>query len=192
MLFIYCLNISQRKKIFRCILCGEFSFKLICNRCQELLTPSFYKKDDVISFYKYEEIEFLIKYKYHKFGNFIFNYLALPFKKFSENFPYKLNIIPIEDNKDRPFSHTAILAKGMRGNKLYSSLIATNRVSYAGKSLDFRLNNPRGFKYYGPKNIDVVLVDDIVTTKTTLNEAKEVLKKSNVNVLFSLVLADLR
>jgi len=174
-------------------LCEEFSFKLICDKCQELLIPSFYKKDDVISFYKYEDIEFLIKYKYHKFGDRIFKYLSKPFKKFALNYPNKLNIIPIEDKKNRPFSHTAILAKSMKDHNIfYSSLVSMSNVSYAGKSLDFRLKNSRNFKYYGPKNIDVVLIDDIVTTKTTINEAKETLKKYNVNVLFSLVLADLR
>jgi competence protein ComFC len=35
------------------------------------------------------------------------------------------------------------------------------------------------------------LVDDIKTTDTTLNEAKEVLKSFGVNVYLSVVLADL-
>jgi len=58
--------------------------------------------------------------------------------------------------------------------------------------LEFRINNPRNFKYYGNKNIDVILIDDVVTTATTINEAKEVLKKYNVNVVFCLVLVDKR
>jgi len=174
-------------------LCEKFSISLICKDCQKLLIPSFYKKDDVISFYKYEEIEVLIKYKYHKFGDRVFKYLSKPFKKFALTFPDKLNIIPIEDKKNRPFSHTAILARSMKKHNIfYSSLISMNDISYAGKSLEFRLNNSRNFKYTGPENIDVILIDDIVTTKTTINEAKETLRKYNVNVLFSLVLADLR
>jgi len=79
-----------------------------------------------------------------------------------------------------------------KDNKLYSTLHSTSNVKYAGKSLEFRLNNPRKFEYKGKKNIDVVLVDDIVTTGTTLKEAKQVLKRAGVNVLFSVVLADLR
>ena len=79
-----------------------------------------------------------------------------------------------------------------KDNKLYSTLHSKSSVKYAGKSLEFRLSNPRNFEYKGPKEIDVILVDDIVTTGTTLNEAKEVLKKYGVNVLFCLVLADLR
>ena len=193
MLFIFYLNTNQRIQIFRCVICEEFSFSHICKNCKKLLKPEFIKKDDVISFYRYEDIEFLIKFKYEKFGSFIFKELSYPFYLFSKNYPEILNVIPIDDRVDKGYSHTAILVNAMKkDNKLYSTLHSQNSVKYAGKSLEFRLNNKRDFKYTGPKNIDVVLVDDIVTTKTTINEAKEVLKKDNVNVLFSLVLADLR
>ena len=175
------------------MICGKFSFSLLCKDCKNLLKPEFIKKGDVISFYRYEEIEFLIKYKYQKFGSFIFKELSFPFYLFSKNYPDRLNIIPIDDNVDKGYSHTAILAKAMKKDKkLYSTLHSQNNVKYAGKSLAFRLNNPRNFKYIGPKNIDVVLIDDVVTTGTTLKEVKDVLKQYKVNVLFSLVLADLR
>ena len=174
-------------------MCEEFSFSLICNKCKKLLKPEFIKKDDVISFYRYEDIEYLIKFKYEKFGSFVFKELSTPFSFFSKNYPNKLNIIPIDDKINKGYSHTAILANAMKKDKkLFSTLHAKSEIKYAGKSLEFRLNNPRNFKYSGPKNIDVILIDDVVTTGTTLKEAKEVLKKHNVNVLFSLVLADLR
>ena len=119
--------------------------------------------------------------------------MSYPFSLFSKNYPQTLNVIPIDDKIDKGYSHTAILVNSMKKDKkLYSTLHSQSNVKYAGKSLEFRLNNPRNFKYTGPKNIDVVLVDDIVTTGTTLKEAKEVLRKEGVNVLFSLVLADLR
>ena len=70
--------------------------------------------------------------------------------------------------------------------------MAQNNINYAGKDLQFRLKNPRNFKYSGQKNIDVILVDDIVTTGSTLNEAKQTLQQYGVNVIFSLVLADKR
>ena len=175
------------------MICDKFSLSHICTSCKKLLKPEFIKKDDVISFYKYENIEFLIKYKYEKFGSFVFKELATSFSLFSKRYPNTLNIIPIDDKIDKGYSHTAILANAMKkDNKLYSTLHSQNNIKYAGKPLEFRLNNPRNFKYFGPKGINVVLVDDIVTTGTTLNEAKEVLKRDNVNVLFSLVLADLR
>ena len=64
------------------------------------------------------------------------------------------------------------------------------RSGYAGKSLQFRLDNPRDFDYHGKKDVDVILVDDIITTGITLQEAQKVLTQSGVNVLFALVLAD--
>lgn len=44
------------------------------------------------------------------------------------------------------------------------------------------------FKYTGPKNCDVIIIDDVITTGTTILEAKNTLKKENVNVLFALTL----
>ena len=75
---------------------------------------------------------------------------------------------------------------------LYNVLHSTNNVQYAGKSLEYRLQNPRNFKYSGKKNIDVILVDDIQTTGITLNEAEEKLKEYGVNVYLKVVLANLK
>jgi competence protein ComFC len=72
---------------------------------------------------------------------------------------------------------------------IFNSLKAQNKISYAGKSLEFRLNNPRNFIYTGPKNIDAILIDDIATTHTTLNEAQKVLEENNVKVYLKIVLA---
>ena len=114
-------------------------------------------------------------------------------QKFFSLYPQRVNIIPIDDNPQKGFSHTAVLASVIENhNIIYGSLWARNRVHYAGKSLEFRLNNPRNFEYRGAENIDVVLLDDVLTTGSTIAEAKEVLKKHNVNVLFSVVLANLQ
>jgi len=183
--------------IFSCLICNETSFEIICKTCQKtFLSPFLFKKDDVISFYHYDEIEWLIKYKYNKFGNKIFEILAKnSFKKFAKTCSFKdVYVIPIDDNTKKGFSHTAILAKHLKPafTPQYSSLLATNSVEYAGKSLEFRLNNPRKFIYKGKKNIKAILVDDVLTTGTTINEAKEVLEKNGVEVLFSVVLANLK
>ncbi len=76
---------------------------------------------------------------------------------------------------------------------LYQTLYAKNPVSYAGKSLKFRQENPRNFclkrKVRGK---EIVLVDDIVTTGLTLMEAKECLESNGGKVLNAFVLADAR
>ena len=68
--------------------------------------------------------------------------------------------------------------------------MAQNRVNYSGQDLQSRLENPRDFLYKGKSNIDVILVDDIITTGITLQEAQKVLLSHGVNVLFALTLAD--
>jgi competence protein ComFC len=186
--------------IFECILCKEFSFEVICKECQKkFLKPEIKFKNSIISFYDYEEIEELIKYKYHKFGSRVFHVLAKnSFFLFSKYFfsPYKekIFVIPIDDKVKKGYSHTAILAKYLdkKFKILYSSLIATNDVKYAGKPLEFRLKNPRNYKYNGPKKIKAILVDDIATTGVSINEAINTLKNHNVDVLFSLTLANLK
>jgi competence protein ComFC len=183
-------------KIFKCLVCNNFSIEVICKTCQsEFLKPNLKIKDKIVSFYNYEEIEWLIKFKYHKFGDRVFNILANnSFKPFAKEIKEKFFLIPIDDKIEKGFSHTAILAKSMKTKfltPLFNVLYSTNNIKYAGKPLEFRLKNPRNFKYTGPKNIDVILIDDIKTTGTTLNEAKEVLQKFGVNVYLSIVLANL-
>jgi competence protein ComFC len=180
-----------------CLTCNSFSFEIICKKCQkELLSPTIKKRDDIISFYSYEDIETLLKYKYHPFGSRVFEILAKnSFKEFSK--VYKENIISlsIDDKVKKGYSHTAILNHALKSKFItpqYKKLIAKNPVQYAGKSLKFRLDNPRNFEYRGEKNISVILVDDVVTTGTTLKEAKEVLANYGVKVEFCVVLVDKR
>lgn len=168
----------------------------MCEKCQKkFLQPKISKKNDVLSFYDYEEIEFLLKFKYHKFGHRVFQILAEnSFKHFAKEIKENFHIIPVDDKIKKGYSHTAVLAHTMKTKylkPLFGVLHAANDIQYAGKSLDFRLNNPRNFKYSGPKNIDVILVDDISTTGLTLNEAKECLKNSGVKVALCVVLANL-
>ncbi len=73
---------------------------------------------------------------------------------------------------------------------LYGSLRAQNYESYSGKSRAYRQANKRDFVFTCKDEIDAILIDDIVTTGSTLQEAHETLKKQGVNVLFALVLAD--
>jgi len=170
---------------------------VICTECQNrYLKSKIREKDGILSFYDYETIEHFIKYKYHRFGHRVFKILSQNSVKFFAN---RLNdgflIIPIDDRIDKGYSHTAIMADTMKTGTLkplFNVLHSTNKVQYAGKSLEFRLKNPRNFKYTGPKNIDVILIDDISTTGLTLKEAKECLEKGGVNVALSVVLANLR
>jgi competence protein ComFC len=153
---------------------------------------------DVISFYKYATIESLLLSKHKPEGHRIYKALAhmtlKPFiKEFIESDDRVVYIVGIDEYVKRGYAHVAVLTKAMQtpfSVPIHAVLMAQNRVNYAGKDLQFRLNNPRNFKYTGRSNIDVILVDDIITTGITLQEAQKVLIESGVNVLFALTLAD--
>lgn len=190
--------------MLKCILCQSYSFPLICKKCQKtLLVPSIRKRilaDGfvVYSFYPYKEIEQLLKSKHTHIGASIYKILSrIAMKTFASAFSYtdKVYAIAIDDRPKSGYAHTAILTRAMQSSTIhpiYNKLRAQNSVSYAGKSLAYREANPRNFRYDFKSNIDVILVDDIVTTGTTLLEAKKVLEKHAVTPLFAITLADAR
>lgn len=185
----------------RCLVCENFSFSHICKSCQELfLTPALYKRKltssvEVFSFYKYEDIKPFLHTKHTDLGYHIFSILAQnSFQRFAQNFSYATEVaaVGIDDNPKESYAHTAILAKGLSSSCIkpcYSVLVAKNDVSYSGKSKAFRKAHPRDFRYKPFAKKQVILVDDIITTGTTLQEAVEVMEQNNKEVLFCLTLA---
>jgi len=187
----------------RCYSCSKLSFTIICDTCKEqLFRPTISTRTigtlDVISFYKYSTIESLLLTKHKPEGYRIYKALAKmtmkPFmKEFVESDDRIVYIVGIDEYVKGGYAHVALLTKAMKTKysiPQYSTLMATNRVNYAGKSLQFRLENPRDFVYTGKHGVDVILVDDIITTGITLQEAQTVLTEDGVNVLFALTLAD--
>ena len=101
-------------------------------------------------------------------------------------------IIGIDENVKSGYAHVALLTHEMKAKNVivqYAKLMARNKTNSSGKTLKFRLENPRNFEYKGKKGVEVILVDDIITTGTTLKEATSVLKRNGVEVLFALTLA---
>lgn len=187
----------------RCYACAKPSFQIICSDCREkLFRPQVHTRKigtlDVISFYPYAAIASLLHTKHKPEGYRIYRRLARmtmqPFiKEFAESLESDVYIVGVDEYVGSGYSHTALLAHAMRTQKtkvLHGKLLAKNRVSYSGKDLQFRLNHPRDFRYTGKRGIDVILVDDTVTTGITLQEAQGVLLQHGVNVLFALTLAD--
>lgn len=187
----------------RCLICNSLSLSHICKNCQKnSLKPDISKRklyNDfyVYSFYKYKNIENLLKTKHTFIGSFIFEIMAKnSFYQFSQNYKNesKIFVIAVDDKIDSGYSHTSILAKSMKNSIFkpkFNSLKSRNSVSYSGKSYEFRIKNPRDFEYSGPRDVDVVLVDDIITTGLTLKEAYDEVSKY-ANVLYALTLADAR
>lgn len=187
----------------KCFSCHSFSFQTFCKKCQDTLlipTPTMRTIGtlDVISFYKYSTIENILLTKHTAIGFRVYKAIAKitlkPFiDEFIKNDPRDITIIGIDEFVKNGYSHVALLTHAMKQKGVtiaHNSLIAQNRVTYAGQSLQFRLENPRNFRYSGASGIDAILVDDIITTGGTLAQAQEVLKQHGVNLLFAITLAD--
>ncbi len=187
----------------RCFSCSALSTKIICKQCEaQLFTPTITKREvgtlEVISFFRYSTLEPLLLTKHKPEGYRIYKALAKmtvkPFiKKFAETYEKDVYIIGIDECVKSGYAHVALLTRAMKRQNiipLHSALMAKNKVNYSGKSLEFRLWYSREFNYTGKQHIDAILVDDIITTGITLQQAYKVLTQNGVNVLFALTLAD--
>ncbi|QOY52560.1 ComF family protein [Candidatus Sulfurimonas baltica] len=188
----------------RCMLCESLSFAHICSTCQTtFLTPSIYKRKilnniEVISFYKYNEIKDLLHTKHTDLGFYIYSILAKnSLLKFASEFKLESPVasIAIDDHVKSGYSHTAILNKSLDSKYIkpkFNKLRANNRVSYSGKSKEFRLINPRNFELKNFVEKEVILVDDIITTGSTLSQAIQKIESNKKEVLLCLTLVDVR
>ncbi len=187
----------------RCFSCGRWSWSVICLACRSMLfVPTIATRQlgelDVISFFAYTTLAPLLHTKhtpegyriYRALGRMVLRPFILEFVEVDEGRVY---LIGIDEVVKGGYAHVALLTRAMKTPAtppLHATLLAQNPLTYAGKSLAYRMENPRDFSYHGKRGIDVILVDDIITTGSTLREAHQLLTQEGVNVLFALTLAD--
>jgi competence protein ComFC len=186
----------------RCMMCERFSLSHICSSCQEsLLSPTLHKRKilgsiPVYSFYPYNEIESLLLTKHTDLGYYIYTILAKrSFGAFAVEWQYENTVasVGIDDHAASGYAHTAVLNRALKSKNIvpqYGKLRASQHYKYAGKSVEERLMNPRQFVYTPFSENEVILVDDIVTTGTTLSEAVDVLHSVGKKVILCLTLTD--
>ena len=63
-------------------------------------------------------------------------------------------------------------------------------MKYSGQSVAYRQRHKRNYELLKKPKFPVILVDDIITTGLSLMEARKILEKNKISVLFALVLAD--
>lgn len=186
----------------KCLICEDFSLKVICKNCDFLIKLSPQKRHyadgfAVFSFYEYQGIEFLLKSKYHLIGSRIYKFLAKKAQGYFQSTKGDfrgVRGIGVDDKVSSYYSHSGIIVREFAKNftPLFGALRAQNHIHYAGKSLKYRQNHKKGFVYSGPHDISAVLIDDIITSGASIDEARECLERSGVKVLFALVLSDAR
>jgi len=189
----------------RCTVCHRFSREVICAACAErLLVPTIRRRTvgtlEVVSLFDYSVIEPFLLTKHTALGHRIYRFFGRHFvAPFVTDYAGRIadwvTVIGVDEHVEHGYAHTALLTHAIRhphARVLHSTMLAKHRVHYAGKTLQYRLEHPRGFRYTGPADADVILVDDIVTTGITLQEAQQVLRQQRVEVLFALTLADAR
>lgn len=187
----------------RCFNCGSFTLLDLCEDCVSELgefslgTRELENGFKVYSFYKYHDIKHLLHSKHKFYGYFVFNALAqISFAQFKKIFvpPECINAVPLDDKvENNLYSHSAILARYLKTKMikpLYRVLRARSQVKYSGQSIAFRQTHKREYELLKKPQFPVILVDDIITTGLSLLEAKQVLEKNKICVLFALVLAD--
>ena len=186
----------------RCIICYNFSFLIICNNCLSniKITPRIRELDGfkVYSFYDFSEVSFLLSLKYEYIGSKVYSMLSQKVLSYTQNIlnsDIRFYGVAIDDKvNNKGYSHSAILLSYLKKCNIipmYNTLISTNNVDYAGKSLEFREKNPRNFVL--KRNIynkDIVLFDDIITTGLTIKEAIDTINNSGGNAHFAFVLSD--
>lgn len=183
------------------MICGRFNLQIICKLC--LANIHIYPnkrvlKDNFIvySFFKYDQVGFLLKSKYYIIGSRIYKTLANKannyLKSILDSSMDNVYSIGIDDRIKHYYSHTGVILQSFKhiAKPIFGALTSDNNIKYAGCDLKFRKNNKKNFKYNGKRNINAILVDDIITTGSSIMQAKEVLQANNVRVLFAVVLSD--
>jgi competence protein ComFC len=187
----------------RCVSCRAWSVDIVCHSCWEsYFEPKVSRRMigslEVVSLYSYSTLEPLLVTKKSPLGYRIYRFLGKrvmrPFiEAFVAHYSSKVYIVGVDEVVKGGYAHVALLTHAMKTKRslpLHGTLLARSGVKYAGNSLAFRQQHPRDFLYRGARDIEVILVDDVITTGTTLLEAYHLLQKHGVEVLFAVTLAD--
>ena len=186
----------------KCIICRSDGFIGLCPCCKSSINRSTIESDSLsYGFYGGVIKTLILKFKYE--SDFNAGYLLSSFlieiieeKKISVDV---ICYVPMtkKDEKKRGFNQCELIAKtiGNNINIQVSDCIKKVKNTKEQKTLtkEERIKNLRGaFKIINVNDIkdkSVILIDDVMTTGATINECKDVLKKSGANKITVLTIA---
>ncbi|MDD6794029.1 MAG: ComF family protein [Clostridiaceae bacterium] len=183
----------------KCIICKENEAEGLCIKCKKTIT--FCEKDDLcIGYYKGALKELILRFKYHKdfeAGEILIELIEPKLNKISRE--YYLTFIPIgkKSLELRGYNQCEYIAKelGFRNGFKVIDTLEKSRETQVQKTLhkSERLKNIKGaFKVKDSeviKNKKFIVIDDVLTTGATLNEAYRVLKESGAKEIKMLTLS---
>lgn len=195
-----CAAEEKRIESPRCPMCYRKGSYLVCNGCRNSIGL-----DGLIYRFDYEKAT-LIKKALHELKYNFIEELAAPLgdlleRTLKENLPdekenrWVICPVPLHNKrlKWRGFNQAELLAKRLSGFGNVCNLLVRSRFSRPQMELDRadRLKNVSGSFLYCADFVPerVVLIDDVATTLSTLNECAGVLKKAGVKEVIGLVLA---
>lgn len=185
----------------KCLICKKEEVEGICNKCRNKITYS-YDSDDEISIGYYcgplKELILQLKCKGNfEAGDVLVNLIKDKVREYKDD--YYITYIPIsqESLKSRGFNQCEYIAKELGFICDIEVINTLKRIkdTKVQKTLsrEERLENLKGAFAATDKRLiegkNLILLDDVITTGATLNEAKRILKECNVRKIKILTLA---
>ena len=202
-----------------CGICGKRTLNFLCRRCEMRLEKHSENKilnegeeiegkyfDELIYYFRYEGIirKLILDYKlndksflYKTFSSFL-----LKDEKIFEKIQKYDKIMPVpiskKRKKDRGYNQSLLIAKEIslksKVNLLNNCLIKTKNIIEQSKlNKEKRLKNIQGVYELKNKQVlknkKILLIDDIYTTGSTVNECSRILKQGKPSKIGILVLA---
>ena len=200
-----------------CGICGKLNQNFLCQKCNNTLknqakfnVENFQKKEkyfkELLYIFKYEGIirKTILKYKFQE-GSYLYKTFVnfiLKNQKFFEFIKSYDTIVPVPISnkryKERGYNQSYLLAREISRNtmlKLQNRSIIKNKniIEQSKLNKEERKANIQGvYKLIDSKNIknkNIILIDDVYTTGSTVNECARVLQQARPKSISVLVIA---
>ncbi|MEF3280650.1 MAG: ComF family protein [Elusimicrobiota bacterium] len=187
------------KKIFYisppyCLICGRYLYNggMLCYSCLHKKQKSFFDFSRSVFMYGEEISSVIVSYKYRKFdwlSEWLSQKMIERFKTYSEFNEYDLiTYVPISKRKlkERGFNQTELLAKNLSKYFNIELVEAVKKIKDSRNQVELNAkereeNVKDSFEVILPEKVKdrkIIVIDDVATTMSTLNEIAKVLKKA--------------
>ena len=186
----------------KCIICRTDGFIGLCPYCKSSINRAAVENDNLsYGFYGGVIKTLILKFKYENdfTAGYLLSKLLIEMIEEEKIYADVICYVPMtkKSEKKRGFNQCELIAKniGYHINIPVSDCIKKIKNTKEQKTLtkEERIKNLRGvFKINRIKDIkdkNVILIDDVMTTGATINECKDVLKKSGANKITVLTIA---